>query len=1269
MKIIGAGGKSGGGGGGISEDPDTLSSNAYARIIDLIGEGEIEGLVNNEYSIYLDGVPLKNLDGTPNYKPFRWDFRAGLQSQPTMPGFASALQEVSVGLKIQATLGRVVRSVADAGADAARVTLAVNGLSQTTSDGRVIGAEVKYRISARIAGGSWVTIRETSISGKTRSRYQRSHEINLAKLGAGPYEIGVERLTEDSASALLVNDLFWDSYTVINYEKFTYPNSVIAGLMLDARYFNQVPTRAYHVRGLIVRVPTNYDPVTRKYATSGAGTTMGAWDGTFKWAYTNNPAWCYLDLLINPRYGLGRRITLDQVNKWEIYTIARYCDELVPTGNTFNVLESSSQSSFNVSGKANSGVPVNKSNYEPRFTLNCVLNTPNDAYKVLNNLTSVFRGMAYWASGSVMLTQDRPTNPTMIWTNANVIDGKFFYEGSSRSERYTTVTVGWNDPAENFKQKFEYVEDREGISRYGVRGTDMVAFGCTSKSQARRAGLWLLYTQRLQDNIVKFIAGFDSANVKPGTVGVLMDGKRAGVRYGGRILSGTTTSVTLDSALSLSAGTYTISIMTPTSKQDRTITIASGTVNSATFALGSALPSAPTPGSIWVLSSVAVQPRQVRVLSIRQIEDNKFEITALREERSKFQAIDFGARYQEGNYSLLSVDTLPTITGLVASEVSYKTSTRSLVQSDIEISWNTVNDLMVRDYMVKVVGPDGAPLPIEYTRDPYISYRGVSPGTFRIEVRCVNHLGNIGPVTTLTATVTGVDTRPPPDVSAATFSYRIEPTIGVRLLWSEVADYVDVYEIRRGTLWSSAAVVAQVKGNSHPVGLVQGSDTYLIKAIDTAGNYSANAAAVVVNVPVPGQPSLSYSLNDENEILSWTTPASEIAIARYEVRFGATFGGSVFVDSVNANSLSRKVLFGGSRTYWVVAYNAAGAMGVPASIEVNISEPGPVTSARAEVVDNNVLLYWSKPSTGSLPVARYEVRKGATWASGTTVGSNADSTFATVFEQASGDYTYWITAYDSANNPGTPVGVAAKVSQPPDYVLRSDINSAFAGSKTNMHVEGGKLVGPVNTTETWAQHFTNNGWSSPQDQVSASYPIYMNPSLASGSYQEDFDFGAVIPASTVSASIATTAVSGSVTVACQIYYKKLAGDPWTAASAGATSVFVLDFRYIRVVWTFTCSIGNNVIRVDSFNLKIAAKLKTDSGAFTITDANAGVFVPFNVVFIDADTPVCQANGSTALIPIVDFSDVPNPTGFTVYLHNPSSGVKVTGSGSWTARGY
>lgn len=746
-KVFGSGGgKGGGGAGGISESPDTLSSVAIARFVDLIGEGEIEGLVNGDASIYIDGVPLRNLDGTSNYLPFSSARTNGTQNQAPLPGFAGTSSETAVGVRVYHATP-LIRSISDPDADAVRVTVSVNGLSLTSGDGKIGPTSVVYKIWIRVTSGSWVLGKLETIDGKTGANYQRSTTVSLTGLGVGPYEVKVERVTADSSSGLLVNNTFWDSYTTINYEPFSYPNSALVGVEIDGRYFSSVPSRGYHVRGLRVKVPSNYNPVTRVYT--------GAWDGNFVIAYTNNPAWCFYDLVTNPRYGLGKRISASQISKWEIYTIGKYCDGMVPTGLATNIFSTDPSSGYSAGGSAVVGVPVRWGPMEPRFTLNCVINTKADAYKVLNNLASVFRGMAYWSSGSVSVTQDSYKAPSIQWTNANVIDGMFNYEGSARSDRHTTVSVGWNNPEEDFKQCFEHVEDKDGIARYGIRHLEMEAFGCTSRWQARRVGLWLLYTERMEKDAIRFRAGLDSARVLPGDVGKILDANHAGARWGGRVISASTTEVTLDSPVTLSAGTYKLAtITTGGSVVDQAVNIATGgTFSSLTVAV--AYTTAPAPMSIWTLASTTVKPRLGRVISITPVGSHQFDIVCLECNPDKYNAIELGSSYKVPNYSFLSYNKVKAVTGLVAAEHSFTPPNSTVMQTVVDVSWDAFNDPSIRGYLVSSLTGSGR---VNYPeqKDPFLSLLNVTPGDYTFYVKAVNSLGITGPTSSYFLPVLGV---------------------------------------------------------------------------------------------------------------------------------------------------------------------------------------------------------------------------------------------------------------------------------------------------------------------------------------------------------------------------------------------------------------------------------------------------------------------------------------------------------------------------------
>jgi len=514
-------------------------------------------------------------------------------------------------------------------------------------------------------------------------------------------------------------------------------------------------------------------------------------------------------------------------------------------------------------------------------------------------------------------------------------------------------------------------------------------------------------------------------------------------------------------------------------------------------------------------------------------------------------------------------------------------------------------------------------------------------------------------------------TAPPSDVTGFSFTLG---AAGVDLLWNPAPDIdLAAYELRIGSSWESATLVAHVPQPSreYPWGQqAAGTYAFLIKAIDTSGNYSVTAAPLSVVVAAPTPP-LTFMgvISGSDLVLSWQPPASGVTVTEYEVRFGGSdWASSTFIQRIKTTSLTLPVTWVGDRTFRVAAVSPPNNVGDPATVTISVQAPGQVTQARAEVVDNNVLLFWAPPLTGSLPVDHYDVREGSTWAGGTPIGSNGNSTFAAVFEQESGTFSYWVAAIDSAGNEGDPVAIVATVNQPPDYVLRVDYNDDFTGTLSGLYLEDGAVWGP-SFGETIQQHFESRGWATVDDQITAGYPLVFEPSATSGYYERVLDYGAVLPATTITVTANAITEAGAVTTDVQISYKTASGDPWTDATAGALSVLATNFRYVKVRVTFTASGGDDLVMLAALNIKLASKLKTDSGsASAVSTDSGGTVVPFNVAFVDVDSINVTPLGTAARYGIVNFVGVPNPTSFQVLLYD-SSGSRVSGDFSWTARGY
>lgn len=812
IRGAGGGGKDGGGGGSARtpvESPDNLSSRQYARVIDAVSEGEIEGLVDGLKSVFLNDTPVQNSDGSYNFTGVVLMSQPGTQAQTYIPSFPAVEAETLVSAEITAA-APVVRSISNANANAVRVTVSVPRLTlQDSSTGDITGTSVDFAIDVQANGGGYVQMLANTISGKTTSRYQRSYRIELS--GAGPWDIRLRRITADSATSNLSNQTWWDSYTEVIDAKLAYPNTALVALAVDAEQFRAIPRRGYEVKGLKVRIPSNYNPATRAYT--------GAWNGTFSIAWTDNPAWCFYDLLTNERYGLGAFIAAAQVDKWTLYTIAQYCDELVDNG-------------FGAQ--------------EPRFTCNLYLQTREEAYKVINAFASIFRGLVYWAGGAITAVQDAPGSPVALFTTANVIDGQFNYSGSSVKARHTVALVAWNDPDDRYRQKIEYVEDVDGIALYGVIQTEVVAVGCSSRGQAHRMGRWMLYTERMETETVTFRTGLEGLSCAPGEIIQTSDPVRAGIRLGGRIVTATTTSLTLDATVAIEAGkTYTLWATLPDgSVESRAVTTGIG--STAVLAVSPAFTAAPQDYAMWVLAASDVSPETWRVISIAEVEGTQAEITALAYNGSKYAAVEQNLVLEPLQISTLRT-TPATPTDLVLSESLYLI-TPVVVGTRITASWKGAAQYYELQYRRA-----GTNWTMVSTSSSSIDIQPIVPGVYEFLLVAVSAIGLRSVATTASATVYGL-TATPQNVAGFALS-----AIGgmAHLTWTPATD-LDVIvgghlRIRYTSdtvspVWSSAVDIGpQIPGNASSTTLPLLAGTYLAKWVDSSGNTSAAIVGIVTD--------------------------------------------------------------------------------------------------------------------------------------------------------------------------------------------------------------------------------------------------------------------------------------------------------------------------------------------------------------------------------------------------------------------------------------
>lgn len=814
-KIIGfggGGGKGGGGGGGgrvAQEAPDSLRSKAFAKVLDLICEGEIAGLVSGLKSIYLDETPLQNDDGSYNFQGVEVAVVNGTQSQPYIPTSSGIENEVAVAVEVKNSLS-VSRQITNIEIDAVRVRISVPTLTnQNTSNGDINGTSVTFAFDLQSDGGSFVELFTDTISGKTTSKYERSYRIPLT--GDAPWNIRVRRITPDSTSTALQNKTFWESYTEIVDTKLRYPNSALVGIKIDASQFSNIPTRAYDMKLLKVKVPSNYNAETRAYT--------GIWDGTFQVAWTDNPAWCFYDLLTNERYGLGAMVDEAQIDKWALYTVARYCDELVPDG---------------------------FGGTEPRFTCNVYMQTRADAYRVIQDMASIFRGMVYWQSGAVTVSQDAPSDPIYLYTPANVIDGLFNYQGSSAKTRHTVALVSWNDPEDFYRQKVEYVEDAAGIARYGIVQTELTAIGCTSRGQANRVGRWLLYSEQSESEIVAFKTGMDGVVCRPGQIIAVSDPVRGGTRRGGRIVAATLSTVTLDAPVSVTGTGHTLSVLLPTGAVEvREVASITG-VSVTTVTDFSEIPAT---GAIWILESPNLQSQLFRVVSVVEAEDG-IEINALAHNPDKFDVIENGMVLQPRAISVLSAAPA-TPTNIVVTESLYESSAE--VKVLVSISWDTVQG--ATSYFASYKVGDGNYISLPETSSNSIDIRDAQAGRYSFKVQAVNSIGKRSGSAEATKDIAGKTTPP-----GSVLNFSLVPVAGTAYLtWTKSTD-LDVLvggtvRVRHtpdttGQEWNNAVdILPAMSGNQTSANAPLIPGTYMAKFVDSSGFSSAEPALIITTVP------------------------------------------------------------------------------------------------------------------------------------------------------------------------------------------------------------------------------------------------------------------------------------------------------------------------------------------------------------------------------------------------------------------------------------
>ncbi|MFA9261797.1 MAG: phage tail protein [Undibacterium sp.] len=710
-ELIVAGAKSGGGGKGKSggDDNNTLRSKARARLVEVISEGECGGLVNGAKSIFFEQTPIQNADNSYNFKNVLIQEHKGLQDEGYFTSNPQVETPHTVEVQVKLGTGPVVRTITEANADAIRVIMRLPALASTDSEnGGIKHTSVSWAIDVQPSGGAYTQVHlENLVNQKTTSVTQIARRIALP-LGGSPWNVRIRRITADSLDPKLQNDTYWESYVTLVEGKFIYPNTAAVALEVNAEDMGQsIPARSYDYRGIKCLVPTNYDPVTRIYT--------GVWNGTFKRAVTDCPPWIFYDIITNDRYGMGEFVDASKIDKWFLYTIAQYCDQSIPSGY-----------------KTQLGVNI----MEPRFTFNGTINNRDEAFFVLQQIATTWRGMGYWCLGQVFATADMPADPVKLVSPANVV-GHFEYSGTAMKARHSVAVVTWNDPSDFYRPTPEVVINQSMLNKFGWREKTLQLRGCTSRGLAHRYGKWALDVEQNETETVTYTASWDHTDVRPGDIIALSDPMKAAVRGGGRILSAAGTVITLDSGFAATGGqTYSLLITLPSGAiESRAITsFSTTTVANDTVNIASAFSVNPDTAAMFAITGTDLAARNYRVLTVTEDGSSKnlFRITALFHDPLKYARIEQGIIFDPLPYTRPNAAIEPP-SALVARETNYIQN--GTLRSRINLSWTPNQAYVTRSYEVSMITPNDGFIDLGSTENVSLDISDTEGGNYKFFVK------------------------------------------------------------------------------------------------------------------------------------------------------------------------------------------------------------------------------------------------------------------------------------------------------------------------------------------------------------------------------------------------------------------------------------------------------------------------------------------------------------------------------------------------------
>ncbi|HAM4114096.1 host specificity protein J [Escherichia coli] len=691
------------GGGGSShtpvEQPDDLLSVAKLKMLIAVSEGEIQGDLTAQ-NIFLNDTPLANDSGEYNFSGVKWEFRKGTQDQTYIAGMPQVDNELAVGTTVTTT-APWTRQFTNLSLDAIRIKLSLPVQYLYKDNGDMVGTVTEYAIDLSTDGGAWKTVVNGKFDGKTTTEYQRDHRIDLPKSTSG-WSVRVRRITADArgSNSKLVNAFKVFSYAEVIDSKLRYPLTALLYVEVDSSQFNgSAPKVTCKIKGKLIKVPDNYDPITRTYS--------GSWSGGFKMAWSNNPAWIFYDLVLDEIYGMGTRVDASMVDKWALYSIAQYCDEMVSDG---------------------------AGGTEPRFTCNVFIQSQEDAWQVLNDLAAVFRGITFWGNDQIYVQADVPQDDVdWVYNASNVIDGLFTYAGGSYKNRYSSCLVSWSDPQNHYSDTVEGVYDSALVERYDVRQTSLTAIGCTSQSEAHRRGRWVLLSNA-KDGTVSFGVGLDGYIPLPAEIIGVADPFRSGKENGGRIRAVNGRQITLDREIDYAAKDRLVVNLPDGKAQTRTISAVSADKKTVTVA--TAFSQAPVAGAVWAIDSDNLAIQYFRVTSIAANDDSTggFTITAVQHDPNKYRYIDDGVRVESPPITVTPISVLSAAKNIVVTESDHVS--QGLTVASLDVSWDKVEGAI--RYVAQWRKDNGDWINVPVTSAQGFSVQGIYSGSYDVRVRALN---------------------------------------------------------------------------------------------------------------------------------------------------------------------------------------------------------------------------------------------------------------------------------------------------------------------------------------------------------------------------------------------------------------------------------------------------------------------------------------------------------------------------------------------------